>query len=630
MTFVGVSASFAAAPTISNIPDVIIGDAEDNVGSDNNFFVFTNAFSFDAYAADTDTPVASLQWSFDEGDDAVAPNERWFSVNGKQAVHLGAAEIASSGSAGHNPPAPANELRSVSSFATFRDIIFSPPPGSGPFADPAPPADKTDHYNGKVVRFFVSDGTNVASRDLIVMTRDNEFDRLTGGSQLGCINDDPLTSTANWSINQTIPTGAATADFDSVNQAIRARVSSDATRYRVATWLTNNAVLSYGAVSSDKYARAKFYVYRTGQTTPSDTTQIPTLRIKLMQRFVIASMLEVFTHVSGIPSLDGIGADLRPNSDPTSPSIYRVDFDMPEIPQNVNNPSTEGALASFEAYAVSPQDNGYLALTELVAGCYPAVGGTLAKSYTGTDLWVTGQDEATIEKSSILFSATAQPGEYGSGSTTIFPVVTEGASSLTFNSVGTTFQLNGDGTKRVGILEQILDPVLDYAQRVRCEEGKLYKARFHVTSTRASNLQCQMRLIMRTAAFNYNLKYEVGGAYALDGTNPKNLAWQQLPGVGNLNPDKLVPGENGCWYTVLLSSPLNKDIRPDVPGTIAQRMPNLATLPGTGQNVNSPRRDVKVGMTLIDSISSTSNQNLEGGDFVFDRVDLFVADEIVE
>jgi hypothetical protein len=69
IALLGVTTASATAPTIGTIPDVIIGDAENNGPSDNNFFVFTDAFSFDAYAEDDLTADASLKWSFDEGDD---------------------------------------------------------------------------------------------------------------------------------------------------------------------------------------------------------------------------------------------------------------------------------------------------------------------------------------------------------------------------------------------------------------------------------------------------------------------------------------------------------------------------------------------------------------------------------
>jgi hypothetical protein len=53
---ISASVSFGYAPTIRPLPDITIGDMEDNLSTqDRNFFVFTNAFRFDDYAQDQDT-----------------------------------------------------------------------------------------------------------------------------------------------------------------------------------------------------------------------------------------------------------------------------------------------------------------------------------------------------------------------------------------------------------------------------------------------------------------------------------------------------------------------------------------------------------------------------------------------
>jgi hypothetical protein len=617
------SSAFAAAPVISNIPDVIIGDQDDNIGTDNNFFVFTNAFKFDDFVSDLDTAKTSLQWSFDEGDSNSTPNTRWFAINGKEAVHLGTAEIASSGNTGHNPPALANELRSVSEYASFRDIVFSPS-GSGPYPDPTDPA-KSDHAAGKVVTFYVSDGTNVASKSIIVATRDNQLDSLTGGAQFTQVVDDPLTSTAtgNWVLSGLVPSATTTGDFDSVNGAIRARVQSDATRYRAAEWYTQSPVLPYGSVGSDKWVRAKFYVYATGQS-PAQSNMIPAVRLRLMQRFMIANTLEVWTHIPGL-TLDTLGADLRPNGDPANPSVYRVDYDPPEIPQNVNNPSTEGIQVSFGAYTNATQDNGYVGLAEVVLGTYPAALGTLAKEYIGSGITLSPED--SLSATSYLFTSSTGDGQAPTPDTTTVPTATAGSNGVTIDSTNAAFADLGGGSKRIGTIEAYVALGSDYTQRVRFDEGKLYQARFHVTSTRASNQQAQMRLFLRFGGYLYNLFYEVGGAWALQSSQAQALAWQQLPGVGNQNPDKEVAGENGCWYTLLLSSPLNGEIRPDVTGSVSTKMPNLSGLPGPGVNSASPRRDLKIGFGGVDSLSSTANQNLEALYYTVDKIRVYTASE---
>nr|HQH12815.1 hypothetical protein [Candidatus Sumerlaeota bacterium] len=61
---------YGYAPIIGNIPDVIIGDKDDPIGSteDLYFFRFTNAFNFDDYLSkhpnDEDQSTTNVRWSF--------------------------------------------------------------------------------------------------------------------------------------------------------------------------------------------------------------------------------------------------------------------------------------------------------------------------------------------------------------------------------------------------------------------------------------------------------------------------------------------------------------------------------------------------------------------------------------
>lgn len=149
--FAAAVSSYALAPTVGNLPDITVGDQDDNIGAtDNNWFVFTNAFKFDDYANDPEgMPKANLKWSFDELEGTAA----WYNVNSMAPVHVGtetAVDDTTNDSAHVNPAA---NLRSVSEYASFRDIVFSPGPGDGPYPDPT-----GDHSAGKLVRFLVSDG----------------------------------------------------------------------------------------------------------------------------------------------------------------------------------------------------------------------------------------------------------------------------------------------------------------------------------------------------------------------------------------------------------------------------------------------------------------------------------------
>ena len=97
-----------------------------------------------------------------------------------------------------------------------------------------------------------------------------------------------------------------------------------------------------------------------------------------------------------------------------------------------------------------------------------------------------------------------------------------------------------------------------------------------------------------------------------------------MPGPGTLNPDQQVPGENGGWYTLIFNSPLNKDIRPEYPAAtpLSIRMPNLTSQPGPGQP-GASFRDLRVGLDIVDTITSTPNSPLEKGHVTLDRVEIY-------
>lgn len=445
---------------------------------------------------------------------------------------------------------------------------------------------------------------------------------------------DPMQSPNGWFEFVRVPSAGnlAETDFDSANQAIRVRVSSDATRYRIAGWLTNqNNWLPYYSVGSSNFVRGKFYVYATGQSNPSQLNMIPNFRMRLANRFAVNSMLEVLPHSSATSGDEPISLELRPSTNPSKPSLYRVDFDPVDVPQLVNNPMTEGITRGFEIYALDPQDNGYVCLTECSVGIYPKA----AVSVSGANLmWLATyapttssagdldpmKAGATLDRFSMIMSST--PGEFPIRDNGVYPNVTAGAGGVTVDS--TTF--DNQGGTRVGVVQIDFSPDVSAGQRVRIEPNKQYMVRYHVTSSQQSNLNPQMRLRVRTVRFAWTQKYEVGGAWAVNTAEHSALAAQALPGIGCMNPDK-IGAENGGWYTVLVHSPLNLDIRPDVSGTLAERMPNLMAQPGPGE-AGTSLRDLKVAFDMIDTMSPSVNASLEAGNFTLDRIEVYGFDQI--
>lgn len=154
------------------------------------------------------------------------------------------------------------------------------------------------------------------------------------------------------------------------------------------------------------------------------------------------------------------------------------------------------------------------------------------------------------------------------------------------------------------------------------EENKLYKVRFHATSTRSASTNAHVRFRSRSVKFGWNTMLIVGGALGAGAEN-NTIAQQYLPGVGSLNPDKL-GNENGGWYTLLIHSPLNRDIRSDRGGhsaPLSETMPTLASQPGTGVNASS-RRDLMLGLDLIDTFSGGPQGFPEQGDVTLDRIEV--------
>ena len=116
---------FAAAPIISGLPDIQVGDLEDSISTDSNLFVFSDAFSFDDYVNDTDTADNLLKWSFAEytNPDLASPTGQ-YRINGQAPINNGTAAIAAEELAGFpNALSPANPINVPDPLADFRDIL---------------------------------------------------------------------------------------------------------------------------------------------------------------------------------------------------------------------------------------------------------------------------------------------------------------------------------------------------------------------------------------------------------------------------------------------------------------------------------------------------------------------------
>ena len=384
--------------------------------------------------------------------------------------------------------------------------------------------------------------------------------------------------------------------------------------------------LPYTAIGPDRIARGKFFVYATGQANPTALNTIPNMRMRLANRFAATSMQEVFNHLNIDPANQALSQELRPSSDPAKPSLYRVDYDPVDVPYLVANPGTEGVQRAFEAFSTDPQDNGSLGLTECIIGTYPTDlltgAGGQARDYTtiaGTAGALSmGRTGATSQLQTVVPGT--QPGEFPQPAPPQIPVPTlsEGGFGLRLNSAAVP-------PTHIGTASVDFSAGTDRRQFVRVMPGKQYLIRYHLVSTQQSYLNAQVRMRARSVKFAWVHKFEIGGANGA-GVENNALAQGMLPGIGCQNPDT-DGNENGGWYSLLFQSPLNEDIRPESFGPIAYRMPNIASQPGPGVNSDS-RRDLRVGLDLLDTLSTGAGSELEAGDVTVDRIEVTEYDQV--
>ena len=431
----------------------------------------------------------------------------------------------------------------------------------------------------------------------------------------------------------------AHADHDTSVGSYRGLVTENPDHFRTTGASANlDGWMPYSLIGPNRVVRSKWYMYGDSNTA-GNLNQMPNMRLRLCNRFAVNSMLEVFHHNTGEgdPIQQAMDAELRPSTDPTSPSVYRVDFDLVDVPYLVSNASVEGAQRAFEAYGIYPNDNGFVAMAESVVGSYATQ--LISKTAPTAKVYVPDSDGpgdlGVFAAGELDLSNTIpgpEEGSFGTKQTDApppIPTYSDGAWGVTLDT--TTVP-----TDRIGVGTRNFNPdrgMAAFSEHVRVAEGKQYAVRFHLTSTQQVNQQSQFRLRARSVKFAWSQKFEVGGAWATDGgkTYPLNqnnsIAQQALPGTGTENPDTSGTETNGGWYTMIVQTPMSVDIRPEFPaGTpLAVRMPVLAAQPGPGENVPS-RRDLLFGLDLVDTLSAGAGRYLEQGNVTLDRIEVRVFD----
>jgi hypothetical protein len=672
-SFSGISSSYAAAPVIGALPDIRIGDQEDNASTDNNFFVFTNAFRLDDFVSDADTTVSQLRWSFDEGDDpgaAVGVGTNWYRVNNIGPIHVGGNQQVADGTSftAHLNPG-ASDIRLASAYATFRDIVFTPgsgPVGTGPisgrWAAPVDPA-KSAHAAGKFVTFFVSDGSAVAQDTILVRTVDNTTDFASPVGYNPQITNQFTAGAETWSMINPSGTNGTNLSYDASNGALTITVNSTSTKFRSNGWqdLSSNPTagtggLPYSSVGSGNFVRAKFHIFASGQSSPS---QIPIFRMRIAYRFAITSILDVYHHQTG-SSNNLLAQEYRPTSDPAKPSVYRVDMDPPEIPILVNEGTTQGLIRQFENYSQGsePQEIGSISMTESSIGVYPALNLTTSatKTWAGSSDFVLLTDPNSaggpgqvytqafnhergdpdndgnpteILQHQVNGGAVAGDSAVGIGSTTNITFVGgNGISISTINAADTIIAiaaadwLSGDAEDA------------DLTKEARIEPNKQYVTTFRATSSVAPSNNAMIRFRSRTIGFDWTQRLEVGGSWATGSSGSPTLVRNLTD--NNRAAQQYLPSSTPQLYHVLMMTPMLTDIRADSPSsaTLADRMPLISAQGGPGVN-SASKRQIGVGIDILDSLSGSyftagSADPAEKGQVTVDQIEIRTYDKVAD
>jgi hypothetical protein len=626
----GISSSYAAAPVISNLPDITIGDKEemDAGGTDSNFFVYTNAFRFADHVSDSDSDEATLIWTFMEGNNPGSGNiaSQYFTVNDKPPVAVGDDQIANV-----NPDvfiAPANDV-ATSEWAMFRNIVFSPQGETAPFPAPATRGATVEaqHATGKIVTFVVADESgNTDTDSILVKTIDNVNDAASAvvtSPYVKYVDNQFTTGSLGWSPTIASPAAGQSTSWNAANTALHATINATAASSRIIGWLESNAAddtsgaphLKFSQVPAGNIIRAKFHVYATGQTGAGNKNQIPNIRMRVGSRFGYGVMLDVLHSTPGDPEGTAKAIDLAASPDNANPTVHRVDLVRPNLPFYATTAGlNEGVQRTFETFATGsePDQNGTIGLTESSVGAYaaPVISddpSVLKKVYNPADL----NNAATrnysfrqLERGPALTLLTMNSngdnagGSFGGQSWTGVPA---GEITITANGSNSPMAISTAGTADTKIAVATVDylqgttaDISNHTGRLRADTDKIYHVRFFATATGASSDNAMIRFRVRTAKFAYGARLEVGNPWNItagrDATRASNIIGiQSLPGTG---------GSAGPFDLIMVS-----------PLTSSRNVPSLQAEDGPGAGpatrTTASRRDILPGVDIIDSFGNS-------------------------
>lgn len=218
---VQVSASYGIAPTIAELPDVIVGDFENasDPSTDSNVFVFPDAIDFRTVilnSGDLTTDASNLIWSFWAVDGRFTLNGVGPLTISELTLGLGPAQppaakqIQDKEDGGADIPGTHGGPEDGEGYTiTFRDTVLS-----GPSVDPGTgkgevPGSRT------VITAYASTGTTFGERSFVVYSANDTSDTLSGGvddTLLASFDFKIPANSTNWLSGATLGTGTAQQD----------------------------------------------------------------------------------------------------------------------------------------------------------------------------------------------------------------------------------------------------------------------------------------------------------------------------------------------------------------------------------------------------------------------------------
>jgi hypothetical protein len=430
---------------------------------------------------------------------------------------------------------------------------------------------------------------------------------------------DDFTTTAGWlelGIPDSLlpvlgyPAGLGNRGYDSVNTALLMTLTTN-TQSRSIGWREDPDMdMPYSSIGPDRVARATFGIYSVpapGESAlpdPNTVSSVPNFRLRLMQNFVINSMLEV-NHNSGNtdPAMRHLAGEFAPSSDPARPSIYTVDLDPVDIPYlQGSEGATVGVQRGVEAVGIvnafQPDYQyvqGTLGMTDSSVGTYPI------PNPAQPPVKVYGGDFGDFSEANILLTKFQLDRD---------PLFSGIISGFTTQPLVSLYKLPGLGivvyTGQVPA-SKVAVAAADFINgnyydethpeaRLRVDPERLYKVSFRFGHFGTSASTPQIRLRVRAAKFQWAQVLELGGGAAVGSEAGRTIAAQALPGSDSQNQD---PFGYHMWFP----SPLSSKVRADVPGTLFDKVPLLMAQPGMGDPSPQSVRDLKVGFDVIDTLS---------------------------